>query len=127
MVGIASNAFGQYWLADVTRLALCTVSMFLVLLCVRVAWLRARSPKGHPLRERSPWAVLSYGLFAFIPTVLGFRKFGQPLDPLLTPIFAAALFCGVFAAFGQVTIRLWTRSPSEPETDKEDGPGDELH
>lgn len=111
IIGFAADAFGPNMLADVTRLALCTASMFLVLLCLRVTWLRAKAPRNHPLREQSPWAVLSYGLFAFLPTVLGFRKFGQPLDLPLTLVFAAALMSGMLAAFGQVTIRLWKWSP----------------
>jgi hypothetical protein len=63
--------------------------------------------------------VLSYACFAFIPTVNGFRNFGHPLDPLLTPIFVFGLFCGFVAAFGQVTIRLWAGKPPPAEGEEE--------
>lgn len=115
MVVLARDAFGEYWLADVTRFTLCAVSMVLVMMCVRFSWLRARSPKGDRRRDTSPWALLSYGLFAFIPTVLGFRNLGRPLDPLLTPIFMLALLSGGIALFGQISIRLLRRTDSTPE------------
>lgn len=114
MIGIAASAFGEYWLADVTRLVLCSVSMLLVMVCIKVAWLRARSPRDSPRRDTSPWALISYGCFAFIPTVLGFRGLGGPLDPLLALMFAVALVSGVIALFGQVSIRLLKRADAPP-------------
>lgn len=121
MVAMARDAFGENWLADVTRFTLCAVSFFLVMVCIRVAYMRARSPRNDPQRERSPWALLSYGCFAFIPTVNGFRNLGNPLDPLLTPIFVVAILSGVVALFGQVTIKLLKRPapPPAPEDEPE--------
>lgn len=115
MIAMATrDAFGQYWLADVTRLIMCSISLLLVMVCIKVAWLRARSPKDSPRRDTSPWALISYGCFAFIPTVLGFRGLGGPLDPLLALMFAVALVSGVIALFGQVTIRVWARTGKTP-------------
>jgi hypothetical protein len=115
MIAMATrDAFGQYWLADVTRLIMCSISLLLVMVCIKVAWMRARSPKDSPRRDTSPWALISYGSFAFIPTVLGFRGLGGPLDPLLAMMFAIALVSGVIALFGQVTIRVWARTGKTP-------------
>jgi hypothetical protein len=114
MVAMARQAFGEYWLADVTRLVMCFISLVLVMVCIKVAWMRARSPKNSPRRDTSPWALISYGSFAFIPTVLGFRGLGGPLDPLLAMMFAVALVSGVVALFGQVSIRLLKRADAPP-------------
>jgi uncharacterized membrane protein YfcA len=107
----AAAAFGPFLVADITRLLLAAVGVFMVLLCLRVAWMRAKAPQGSPLRERSPWALLSYACFCAIPTGHALDNLGQPPDMLLILPFAAALFSGLFAAFGQVTIRLWTQAP----------------
>jgi hypothetical protein len=126
MVVIARDVFGPHLLADITRFLLCGISLCLVMVCMKIAWMRARSPQGHPLREQSPWALLSYGGFAFIPTVLGFRNLGKPLDPLLTPIFALALAAGVLAMFGQITIRLWSGGTRRDRPATEEAADDDL-
>lgn len=103
------DPFGAYVLADVVRLTLAAVGLFMVMLCVKVAWLRAKAPRNDPLRERSPAALLSYGAFAIIPTGNAIQFIGHEPDWGLLAWFAFALGTGLFAAFSQVSVHLWRR------------------
>lgn len=105
---MASDPFGVNMYADVTRLLLGALGLLLVMVSARVAWLRALAPRGAPLRERSPWALMSYALFASLPVVVGLQELGEPLKPLVTVVTALALVFGFVAMFGEVNLLLWT-------------------
>lgn len=110
------DPFGPYLLADCVRLLLAAAGLFLVMLTVRVAWLRFTSPEGDPLRDRSPMALLSYGAFAILPTGNAMQFIGHEPDWGLLTWFAVACGTGLWAVFGQVTIRrLWTRGDTTTE------------
>jgi hypothetical protein len=98
--------FDDYLVDDVVRLCLLSMGIFLIMLAARIAWLRFRAPAGDALKDSSPLALLSYALFALVPTLQGFQSFGKPLGPFW-PIYLAALGTGTLAAFGQVTFRQW--------------------
>jgi hypothetical protein len=114
--------FETFVVADVTRLVLCVGSMFLVMVAVRLMYLRARAPRGSDLRDRSPWALLSYACWSLIPTVLALQSFGERLEPLTTIVFAAAVSSGLWAAFGQITIHLWARLDGDDADGEEASP-----
>lgn len=118
------DPFGPYIVADCVRLLLAAVGVFLVMLCLKVAYMRAKSPKDDPLRERSPWALASYAAFAIIPTGNALQFIGHEPDWGLLGWFSVCLFTGLFAAFGQVTITVWTgrrghRTAAPPPQDTE--------
>jgi hypothetical protein len=115
----AARPFTEHMVADALRLPLIFMGLCLIALCLRVAILRAQSPRGSALRDRSPFALLSYALFALIPTLEFAETFGRPLDARRAVLYALALGCGVLAAFAQVTVRLWMRR--QPGAHRADG------
>lgn len=83
-------------MADTYRLFVIFLGLILAMVCVKVAVTRLRDPSQWG--EGGPWALMSYGLFVFLPVINGLRRFGQPLDPWGTPIYMAAVICGMIAA-----------------------------
>jgi hypothetical protein len=101
---------------DIYRLIVIGMGIFLILLSLRVAFLRWKSPVGDRLRDSSPWALASYALFAAIPTIDGLQRFGEPLRWERSILYASALATGVIAAFGQVTFTMWrNRGGRQPD------------
>jgi hypothetical protein len=98
-------------LGNVLRLILAFVGMLMVMLCLRVGWLRWRNPDDDELQQRSPMALVSYATFAALPTGHMLSRFGMEPDWILLASYALALGTGIIASFSQVTIRLWWRRP----------------
>jgi hypothetical protein len=111
---LAAVAFRAHLIDDLARLVECAIGLFLGLVCVRVAWLRAKSPVGDRRRDSSPWAILSYGIFAFVPALGGLSQFGHPLKWVNAALYGIAVGCGLVATFAKVTIHLWTGREDPP-------------
>lgn len=115
---LPGDPFGPYLFADCVRLLLAAGGVFMVMLCLRVMWLRSRAPADSPLRrDRSPLAIGSYAAFAIVPTGNAVQFLGQEPDAGLLAWFAFCLSLGLFAAFGQVHIRWWRSAPDPTHKD----------
>jgi multisubunit Na+/H+ antiporter MnhB subunit len=111
---VATDPFGPYLFADITRLILAAAGIVLVMVCVRVAWLRAHAPQDSTIRDRSSWGLVSYAVFALHPTVNALTFLGDPPHTLFLVTYAFALVTGIWAVFGQVTFRTWWFRSEEP-------------
>lgn len=106
---------------NIARLVLIAGGTLLILLCLRLAYLRARAPRGDRLRDSSPFALLSYAAYAAIPTIEGYLRFGAPLTPWKFTLYLLAMSAGFVAAFSQITVRVWFgrgRPPAREEDEE---------
>lgn len=112
-----SVPFHTHFAADVIRMALVVLGVFLVMVCIAVAIKRVTAPAGDQLRDSSPFALISYAAFATLPTWNGLGRFGEELNPWRTTIYVIALMCGVIAAFDRVTFAKWAPGRRKKEDD----------
>lgn len=104
--------FDRYLAADVMRLGILLLLVYLIAVVSKVAYLRWRNRKARRLTaEQSPWALLSYVAFMLNPWFAGLGRFGQPLDVVRTVLTTLGLLFGVIAAYRMVTLQGWAWPP----------------